>query len=233
MWFVKVRLSPACGVSSGGGKSRTERVACSHAILYSKTWLGAVIPKADPGFWKGDGSTLEDSEMSRHSRRGDVEGIAVIAGGRVYVWEGVKPPITGGEAGDLPQNFSKFGCFLLQSRLSSALFSGLLSQDFSDWHRLTDYSDKKAAFLQLGQCWRPPWEPSAPLSSRTGASYVIRSGGRLCFIFDIVIVRAMMGSHSWLTSSAFHSSLWSRPTDLPSLGQIRGLQGGCGFVSCH
>ena len=78
---------------------------------------------ADPGFWKGGGPTLEDFEMSQCSRRGDSED---IVGGECE--RGLNPlSLVGG----LPQKISKFGCFLLQARYSSALFPDLLTQHFS------------------------------------------------------------------------------------------------------
>ena len=39
-------------------------------------WSDRVSSGADPGFWKGGGSTMKDSEMSWRSQRGDAEGIA-------------------------------------------------------------------------------------------------------------------------------------------------------------
>ena len=95
---------------------------------------------------KGRGPTLEESEMRRHSRRGDAEGVPGVECERGLTsshWEGL---------GVFPRKFSKLGCFLLQSRHFSALFPGRLTQDFSDWHRLTHYSDKKknAAYFAAG-----------------------------------------------------------------------------------
>ena len=81
-------------------------------------------PGADPGFWKGGGPTMKDSDMSRWSRRGDAEG---VAGG---VWKGVKRPLAGGSGGASPRKFSTLWCFLLQSRHSSALLPGLLIQAY-------------------------------------------------------------------------------------------------------
>ena len=70
---------------------------------------------------RGWDPTLEESEMSRRSRWGDAESVAKEECERGGVW------------GASPRKFSKFGCFFLQSRHSSALFPGLLTQDFSDW----------------------------------------------------------------------------------------------------
>ena len=71
---------------------------------------------ADPGFWKGEGPTLEGFEMSRRNRRGDPEGDAGEEG------ETRLNPISLGGLGVSLRKFSLFGCFLLQSRHSSALY---------------------------------------------------------------------------------------------------------------
>ena len=90
---------------------------------------------ADAGFWKGG---VQPWRTSPKVLLGECE-------------RGLTPPLTG-ESGGLPRIFFLIGCFLLQSRHSSALIPGLLTQDFSHWHGLTNYSDKKAAYLQLGRC---------------------------------------------------------------------------------
>ena len=57
----------------------------------TRTGAGVTTAGADPGFWKGGGPTMEDSEMSRRSRQGDAEGVA----GAECERGGVKPPLTG------------------------------------------------------------------------------------------------------------------------------------------
>ena len=91
------------------------------------------------------GPTLEGFEMSPRSRRSDAEGVAGEECER-----GLKP-LSLGESGEPPlenvQNLGAFSCSLAYSRYSSALFPGLLTQGFSDWHRLTDCSDQKAGVV--------------------------------------------------------------------------------------
>ena len=69
---------------------------------------------------------MKDLGMSRRNWQGDAEGIAGGACDR----GGGKSPVTGESGGPPPpkKKEAKFGCFLLQSRHSSALFHG---QDFS------------------------------------------------------------------------------------------------------
>ena len=157
--------------------------------------------------------------MSWRSQGGDAEG--GIAGGERNpshcggggVWEASL------------RNFSKFGCFLLQSRHSSFLFRGLLTQDSFDWQRLTkdpthrvlgltDYSDKNAICCSGDSVDGHPESP-VPDSGLERNTYRVRD--LVVFLMLSLVrarkflgqskdfphlVRAMIGSHPCRTSTS-------------------------------
>ena len=140
------------------------------------------IAGEDREFWKGGDPTADDA--GEEFERG---GLPLTGGGGI--WKG------------LPRTFSTFGCFLLQSRHSSALFPGLLTQDLSDCHRLTAYSDKKekkgspfAAGAELtatlrAQCPAELWNrPKLPNTLRVGKSRLWpQAGNPSVAVWDLVV----------------------------------------------
>ena len=79
--------------------------------------------RGGPRILERGGPTMEDSEMSRQSRRGGAEGVAGGECGR-----GLNPLWLGGSGP--PENFQPFGAFSCKSRHSSALWPGLLIQAY-------------------------------------------------------------------------------------------------------
>ena len=121
-------------------------------------------------------------------------------------------PLSRGGVEASSRKFSKVGCFLPQSRYSSTLFPGLLTQEVSDWHQWTHQGGLRLLGLTI-QIKRPP------ICSRGGVDGHLRTqcptqlwnrpklrntlGWRgSCRSFHVVIVRAMSGSHPCLTSTA-------------------------------